>query len=64
VYAAPPLPATPAHPVENMSTRRAHPVENLWAKKNFFAEYACFFVGMVQHAFFVIHFACSAGVNA
>jgi hypothetical protein len=47
-----------------MSTRRAHPVENLWAKKNFFPEYACFFVGMVLHAFFVIHFACSAGVNA
>jgi len=64
VYAALPLPATPATPVENMSMGRAHPVENLWAKINFFAEYACFLVGIVLHAFFVIHFACSAGVNA
>jgi len=47
-----------------MSTQRAHPVENLCAKIYFVAEYACFVAGIVPHALFVIHFACSAGVNA
>jgi len=47
-----------------MSTQRAHPVENLCAKIYFIAEYAYFLVGIVLHTLFVIHFACSAGVNA